>query len=326
MTLLLSRPEVAGLMRPSDYLEAVATGFRAGEGERAMAPPPLALAGEGGAFHAKAALLRLDRTYAALKLNANFPDNRAGLPTVQGAILLCDGENGALLAVIDSIEVTLRRTAAATALAARLLARPESQTLLVCGCGAQGEAQIEALAEVLDLSRCFAWDRDFGRAEAFAAARRREGLEAVAVAEVGAAARASDVILACTPAREPYLAADHVRPGSFVAAIGADSPEKSELHPELMAKARVVVDVLSQCLDMGDLRHAVGAGAMRAQDVHASLGGILAGAAPGRTSDEQLFVFDSTGTALQDVAAAVAIYERARRRGGYSEFDFGGRG
>jgi alanine dehydrogenase len=323
--MLLSRPEVAELMRPSDYLEAVATGFRAGEDARATAPPPLALAGEGGAFHAKAAFLRQGRTYAALKLNANFPDNRAGLPTVQGAILLCDGENGALLAVIDSIEVTLRRTTAATALAAHLLARPDSETLLVCGCGVQGAAHIEALAEVLPLRRCLAWDRDLGRAEAFAAARRREGLDAAAVEAVGPAAAASDVILACTPSRQPYLAADHVRPGSFVAAVGADSPEKSELHPELMARARVVVDALGQCLDMGDLRHAVRAGAMRAEDVHASLGAILAGAAPGRTSDDQLFVFDSTGTALQDVAAAALLYERAHRRGGYAEFDFGGR-
>jgi ornithine cyclodeaminase/alanine dehydrogenase-like protein (mu-crystallin family) len=324
MTILLSRAEVAGLMRPSDYLEAVEAGFRAGEDGRAAAPPPLALPGDGGAFHGKAALLRDGRTYAALKLNANFPDNRAGLPTVQGAILLCDGATGALLAVIDSIEVTLRRTAAATALAARLLARPDSETLLVCGCGAQGEAHVEVLREVLGLRRCSAWDRDLGRAEAFAAARRQERLDCVAVEAVGPAAAASDVIVACTSSREPYLGAAHVRPGSFVAAVGADSPEKSELHPELMARARVVVDALGQCLDMGDLRHAVQAGAMRAEDVHAGLGAMLAGAAPGRSSDDQIFVFDSTGTALQDVASAAALYERARRRGGCAEFDFGG--
>jgi ornithine cyclodeaminase/alanine dehydrogenase-like protein (mu-crystallin family) len=323
VTLLLTRGDVAGLMRPSDYLEAVEAGFRAGEDQRAAAPPPLALPGEGGTFHAKAALLRQGRTYAALKLNANFPDNRAGLPTVQGAILLCDGGNGALLAVIDSIEVTLRRTAAASALAARRLARPDAATLLVCGCGAQGQAHVEALGEVLGLRRCFAWDRDFGRAEAFAAARRREGLDSVAVEDVESAAAASDVIVACTPARSPYLEADLVRPGSFVAAVGADSPEKNELHPALMARARVVVDVLAQCLEMGDLRHAVRAGAMRPQDVHAGLGAILVGTAPGRTSDDEVFVFDSTGTALQDVASAAALYERACRRGGHAEFDFG---
>ncbi|HEX8263417.1 MAG TPA: hypothetical protein VF547_11140, partial [Allosphingosinicella sp.] len=247
------------------------------------------------------------------------------LPTIQGAILLCDGENGALLAVLDSIEVTLRRTAAATALAARLLARPGSQTLLVCGCGAQAAAQVEALREVLPLRRCFTWDRDRGRAEAFAEeAARTHGLEAGAAASLAEAAAASDVIVACTTAREPFLLSGHVRPGSFVAAVGADSPEKGEVHPELMGRTWVVVDSLDQCLAMGDLRHAVGAGTMAARDVHAELGAIVVGTAPGRISDDQIFIFDSTGTALQDVASAALVYERACRRGGYSQFEFGG--
>jgi alanine dehydrogenase len=117
---------------------------------------------------------------------------------------------------------------------------------------------------------------------------------------------------------------NHVRPGAFVAAVGADSPDKNEVHPELMAKAHVVVDLLGQCLEMGDLRHAIRAGTMRAEDVHSGLGALVAGNASGRTSDDQIFVLDSTGTALQDVAAAAAIYERARRRGGYASFAFAG--
>lgn len=324
MTLLLSRADIAGLMRPGDYLEAVETGFRAAEEGRAAAPAPMAVAGQGGSFHAKGASLRQDRPYVALKLNGNFPDNRSGLPTIQGAILLCDGADGSLLAVMDSIEVTLRRTAAATALAARCLARPESATFLVCGCGVQGAAQLAALARMLPLRRCFAWDRDLGRAQAFAQETgRAHSVEAEPVEDFADAARMSDVILACTSSRRPYLSEDHVRAGAFVAAVGADSPEKSEIRPELMARARVVVDVLEQCLEMGDLRHAVAAGAIRADEVHAGLGAVVAGTAPGRTSDEQIFVFDSTGTALQDVASAAAIYGRARARGGYPEFDFG---
>ena len=133
MTLLLSGRDIAGLMQPSDYLEAVERGFRASAQGEAAAPPPLVVDGEGGSFHAKGANLRLDRPYVALKLNGNFPGNPPALPTIQGAILLCDGADGRLLAVMDSIEVTLRRTAAATALAARYLARPEAETILICG-------------------------------------------------------------------------------------------------------------------------------------------------------------------------------------------------
>jgi ornithine cyclodeaminase/alanine dehydrogenase-like protein (mu-crystallin family) len=311
-------------MRPSDYLEAVERGFRASARGEAAAPPPLVVDGEGGSFHAKGANLRLDRPYVALKLNGNFPGNPPALPTIQGAILLCDGADGRLLAVMDSIEVTLRRTAAATALAARYLARPEAETILICGCGMQAAAQIDALAEVLPLRRCFAWDRDGSRAEAFAGeAGSAHGLETEAVGEIEAVSMACDVIVACTTAREPYLMPGHVRPGSFVAAVGADSPEKSEVHPDLMAKARVVVDVLGQCVEMGDLRHAISAGAMRVEDVHAGLGALVAGEARGRTGAGEIFVFDSTGTALQDVAAAAAIYERACRKGSYPSFVFG---
>jgi ornithine cyclodeaminase/alanine dehydrogenase-like protein (mu-crystallin family) len=314
VTLLLSRRDVAALMDMGAWLEAAEAGFRAlGEG-RAQAPSPMAIHGWDGSFHAKGASLALGRLYVALKLNGNFPGNpaRHGLPTIQGAILLCDGESGALLAIIDSIEVTLRRTAAATALAARFLARADSATILVCGCGAQGAAQLEALRAMLPLRRSYAWDRDAARAQAFA---RSHGLEAVADL------RACDVIVACTTATSPYLGSGAVRPGSFVAAVGADSPDKSEIEPELMRNALVVADVLAQCAAMGDLRHALAAGAMRREDVHAELHELVAGTKAGRTSDDQVTLFDSTGTAVQDVAAAAFIYERACLSAGFADVD-----
>lgn len=302
-TLILSRGDVERLMRPADWLAAVETGFRAGIEGRAEAPPPMTLAGAGGAFHAKGASLALDRRYAALKLNGNFPANPEahGLPTIQGAILLCDGNTGSLLAIIDSIEVTLRRTAAATALAARYLARPESATLLVCGCGAQGRAQLAALREVLPLRRASAWDRDFAAAQAFARELSGPGLVVEPVREL----QAADVIVTCTTSRTPFLGPSQVGPGTFVAAVGADSPEKSEIEPELMAKAMVVADLAEQCATIGDLHHAPAA------RIHAELAELVAGRKPGRTSEDQITLFDSTGTALQDVAAAALVYARA---------------
>jgi ornithine cyclodeaminase/alanine dehydrogenase-like protein (mu-crystallin family) len=316
-TLLLARRDVAGLMDDNAWLEAVETGFRAAAQGRAVSPPPMTIHGTGGSFHAKGASLDLDRRYVALKLNGNFPGNPAmhGLPTIQGAILLCDGENGSPLAIIDSIEVTLRRTAAATALAARHLARPQSQAVLICGCGGQAPAQLTALAAVLPLRRCLAWDRDAERAAAFAASVAADGrMQARAVATLEEGGSAADVIVTCTTSRTPFLGPQHVRSGTFVAAVGADSPEKSEIEPALMAKARVVPDVLAQCLAMGDLRHAVAAGAMTADAVHAELAAVVTGSRPGRSDEDEITLFDSTGTALQDVAAAAMVYERARGR------------
>ena len=302
--LVLSRRDIAALMRPADWLAAVERGFRAGAEGRAASPMPMHIPVEGGGFHAKGAAIALDRRYVALKVNGNFPANPSlrGLPTVQGALILSDGETGSLLALMDSIEVTLRRTAAASALAARLLARPDSETLLVCGCGEQGRAHLEALADVLPLKRCLAWDSDPERARAFEGDGRAE---VRAVRELDAAVAQADVIATCTTAREPFLGREQVRPGTFIAAVGADSPDKRELAPELMAAAAIVADVAAQCAAMGELHHVPGAA------VRAELGDLVAGIGAGRLSDDEIIVFDSTGTALQDVAAAAAIYEKA---------------
>ena len=306
-TLLLDRTTIAELMRREDWLDSAGVAFAALAAGRAQSPMPMAIDGVGGIFHAKAASLTLDRTWVALKLNGNFPDNRArGLPTIQGAILLCDGEDGRLLAILDSIEVTLRRTAAATALAARYLARADSETVLICGCGAQAPIQLDALRGIVPLGRGFCWDRDPASAERFAA---ESGL--AATADLAAACAEADVIVTCTTASEPFLTNAMIRPGAFIAAVGADKPGKSEIAPDLMASALVVCDVIDQCEAMGDLRNAIAAGRMVRTDVHGELAELVAGTKPGRTDAEQITLFDSTGTGVQDVAAAMTIYCRA---------------
>ena len=125
-TMILTRPDICRVMKSADYLEAVEQAFKAAATGKAYSPQPMHLPMERGGFHAKGASISLDRNYVAVKVNGNFPGNpqELGLPTIQGAIILSDGRDGTLLAILDSIEVTLRRTAAASALAARLLARP----------------------------------------------------------------------------------------------------------------------------------------------------------------------------------------------------------
>lgn len=309
---ILSRRDVQALMDRNGYLEAVELGFRAAYEGKARSPLPMAVEGSGGTFHAKAASIQLDRHYVALKLNGNFPGNPArGLPTIQGAILLSDGNTGSLLAVMDTIEVTLRRTAAATALAARYLARPESNTILVCGCGDQAIPQFEALRDLFPISQCFALDKDFDRAKSFAAAAADGNVRITAVTELANATNV-DIIVTCTTSREPFLRPEHVRAGTFVAAVGADSPEKNEVDPALLAQSMVVADVTDQCAIMGELHHALDGGTIGHADVHAELGELVMGLKSGRTDEHQITLFDSTGSALQDVAAAALIYERAR--------------
>lgn len=312
--LILRRSEIAALMSPQDYIAAVEAGFRSYASGGADAPIPMHIPAQDGAFHAKGARIVLDRGYVALKLNGNFPGNprRNGLPTIQGVVLLCDAADGSLLAVMDSIEITLRRTAAASALAARFLARQDADCIAICGCGEQGRAQLVALAQVMSLRRALVWDLDAEKARELARDMRDAlGLEVTAVRDVHDATRSSGVIVTATSARTPFLTRDLVPAGAFVAAVGADSPDKGELAPELMANATIVVDVLAQCAVMGDLHHAIAAGLVTLADVHAELGDLVLARKPGRTSPDEITVFDSTGFAVQDAASAAWIYQRA---------------
>ncbi len=237
--------------------------------------------------------------------------------------MLCDAANGTLLAVLDSIEITLRRTAAASALAANYLAAHDAATIAICGCGGQAEAQAQAIADVRPIRHGFAWDIDNEKAERFAEnMANRLGFNFQPVTELGQATHRADIIVTCTTAQTPFLDKAHILPGAFVAAVGADNADKNEVTPALMAGAKVVVDVLEQCLNMGDLNHAVAAGAMAVGDVYCDLGSLVTGRKEGRISEADIFIFDSTGTALQDVACASTVYQKALAGGLGTSFSF----
>jgi len=320
--LFLSSVDVRALLTLDECIAAVEFAFRLhGEG-RTVAPAVLGLHVSHGGFHVKAGVLPLSRNYFAAKVNANFPENpaRFGLATIQGMIVLCDADNGSPLALLDSTDITALRTAAATAVASKHLARPDSQVVIICGCGIQGRAQLAALLRVFPLETVFAYDRNDQSSLAF-----QRDLTAIlkipitAIDDLAGHVRSSDICVTCTTSQEPLISQDDVRPGIFIAAVGADNPQKQEIQPRLMGCSKVVCDVIEQCAAMGDLHHALDAGTMRTESVHAELGEIVAGRKPGRESAEEVIVFDSTGMALQDVATAAAVYEKAiRERAGTS--------
>lgn len=320
MTRLLTRTDIAAVLTLQDCIAAVEQAFHDYDAGRLAKSASLAVRGEHGTFHVKAAR----STVFAAKINANFPGNPSqyGLPTIQGAIVVMDTDRGELLAVMDSTLVTTLRTAAATAVAAKHLARTDASIAAIIGCGAQGRASALALKEVRPLRRVQLWDVDNKMIDACAAALTGASLEIGRAPSLDAAVTDADIVVTCTPAREPFLDTHHVRPGVFVAAVGADNPQKCELTPWLMAKARIVPDLLEQATEMGDLRFAIASGHVAAGDVHGELGAVVSGRVPGRSADEEIFVFDSTGTALQDVAVASVALARARERGIGFEFAF----
>ena len=309
--LVLSRRDVMELLTLDACIEAVERAFRLHAEQRSYGPRVVGLPTEDGGFHIKIAGLRGDRSYFAAKTNGNFPHNaeRFSVPTIQGTVVLADALNGTPLAVMDSASITMLRTAAATAVAAKYLARPDARIATVVGCGAQGEIQLAAIAAVLPVRRALLLDTDHARAEAAAArATSGLGLRAEAAKDLRAALGESDVCVTCTPSRRAYVMASDVAPGTFIAAVGADSQGKQEIDPTLIASATLVVDVIDQCAEIGELQHALGGGLMTRDQVHAELADVVAGRRPGRTRMDEITIFDSSGTALQDVAAAIAVY------------------
>jgi len=313
-TRILTRSDVAHLLNLADCIKVVEEVFRLHAEGRVPPPAVLGFPVPGGGFHVKAAGLDTDRPYFAAKINANFPGNpsRYGLPTIQGVIALFDALHGQPLALMDSIEITIQRTGAATGVAAQYLARTNATVATICGCGVQGRVQLQAIQHVRKIRQVFAVDQDVTRRDAFAREMGEVlGIDVIPVADLADAAKRSGIVVTCTPSNRPILLRADVSPGCFIAGVGADNPDKQELDPALLAGSTVVVDHLEQCLTIGDLHHAVQAGVMTGDDVHAELGEVIAGKKPGRRSEQEIVVFDSTGTALQDVAVAAMVYERA---------------
>jgi alanine dehydrogenase len=323
--LLLRRSDIEGLLSLRECISAVENIFRLqGEG-KIPTPGVLGIKALGGGLHVKAGLLPGDRDYLVAKLNANFPGNNArfGLPTIQGVIVVFDAENGLPLAILDSVDVTIKRTAAASAVAAKYLARPDSRTATVCGCGLQGRAQLRAILLVLPLTKIYAFDVNERAAINYTnELSPKLKIDIEPVRDLASAIQKSDVCITCTTANESFVREEDVRAGTFIAAVGADNEHKQEIDSALIASAKVVADSLEQSCAIGDVHHAIAQGLMRKEDVYAELCKIVAGKKPGRTTKAEVIIFDSTGVAIEDAAAATIVYEKAlaARIGNYFEF------
>jgi alanine dehydrogenase len=324
-TLLLRRSDVEELLSLSECIGAVDDIFRLQAEGKVPVPGILGVKASAGGLHVKAGLLPRDSNYLVAKLNANFPGNNAhfGLPTIQGVIVVFDAANGVPLAILDSIDITIKRTAAASAVAAKYLARKESSVATICGCGQQGRAQLRAVLLVLPLTKIYAFDVKKRAAINFRNELSPElKIDIELVHDVPSAIQKSDVCITCTTANESFVCKEDVRPGTFIAAVGADDGHKQEIRSTLMASAKVVVDSLEQSCAIGDVHHAIAHGLMRKEDVYAELCEIVAGQKIGRVADDEIIVFDSTGVAIEDAVAAAAVYERALANGIGTRFDF----
>jgi ornithine cyclodeaminase/alanine dehydrogenase-like protein (mu-crystallin family) len=258
----------------------------------------------------------IDRTGPTLGVKAGglWPGNRArGLANHQSTILLFDCDSGAPLALVRGTWLTALRTAAASAISIRHLARPDATVLGILGAGGQAEFQVRAALAQRAFSRLVIAGRSSARAEALAAALADTGLS-IQIASAEDMARSSDVIITVTPSLRAVIAAAWVRPGTHLACMGADTVGKQEVDAALVARARLFVDEPVQAITLGECQHAHAAGLIDPAAL-IPIGAVINGTQAGRTSADEITLFDSTGVGLQDVAAAQLALTLAQAAG-----------
>ncbi|RYH11563.1 cyclodeaminase [Tropicimonas sp. IMCC6043] len=243
----------------------------------------------------------------AVKISPGFFDNPAkGLPSTSGLMVVLSAETGQVRAVLlDNGYLTDLRTAAAGGVAARHLARADASRAAIFGAGVQARLQLQALRLVRPVTDAVIWARDPARAQALADSVTEDGFSARATADPAEAAGFADILVTTTPATEPILQADWLRPGQHVTAMGSDQAGKNELDPRCLARADLyVADRLSQTQALGELRAALAAGTMDTALTPPELGEIVTGRRPGRSDPDQITIADLTGTGVQDTAIA----------------------
>jgi ornithine cyclodeaminase/alanine dehydrogenase-like protein (mu-crystallin family) len=319
--LLLTRDDLERLLRPPDAIEAMATAFRLHAQQRAAAPPRSVLPVDGeGLLLVMPAQARpgADETDLGAKVVSVYPGNPArGHPTVYATYVLLDGATGQPLAVLEGTYLTGLRTGATSALAARLLARPDARQVVCFGAGVQAGFQLLCLSAVRRLEHVAVVGRDPARARRFAdVMRARLGVPVVVAADPRAAVRAADLVTCATTSATPVVFGADLRPGAHVDLVGAFRPTDREADTEAVRRARVVVDTYEGALaEAGDLIIPMREGAVDRHHIAGELAELVAGARPGRTRPDEITLFKSVGWAVEDLAAARLAYHRARSSG-----------
>ena len=315
-TLFLGRNDVRGLLNMADVIEAVEQAFRHSALGKARMPAKAYVVLDQGDLRAMPAALPGS---VGMKWANVHPQNPSlGLPTVMAILIYNDPATGYPLAVMDATDITAYRTAAASAIASRYLARKDSQTLGIVGAGRQAYTHLAAHAEFFDFSSIRVFDRLDAAVAGLINSFPGYPLRACSLEETVA----SDIVCTLTPSKEPFVRREWVAPGTHINAIGADAAGKEELEPSILKEAIIVVDDLEQASAAGEINIPIKNGLIAIEQVYATLAEIIVGKKQGRIDEKVVTVFDSTGLAIEDIAVAELVYKKAQRIGGYLSLDF----
>ena len=254
----------------------------------------------------------------AIKISPGFFNNPAlGLPATNGIMVLFSALTGVVESVLlDNGYLTNVRTAAAGAVGARHLSREDSESVAILGTGLQAELQLEAITLVRNIKRASIWGRDAQKASELASKLSQKlDIEVSAHHDVGEVTSNADIIVTTTPTHEPILHSAHIQAGQHITAMGSDAEHKNEIAAEVIAKVNYICDRLSQVQSLGELHHAIEAGAIDSETVFPEIGQVITGQFQGRKSESDITLFDSTGTGIQDTAIATLAYNLCLAKG-----------
>lgn len=316
--ILISKTKINEWFTYTDYFEAMKQAFAYYASGKHVKPNLMHIDVSQGEFHIKSGGIIEDKTYFAIKSNGGFFNNQQnyGYPNIIGLITLFNGDNGMPLAIMDSTEITSKRTAATSALAAKYLAKPNPKRLLICGTGNQSKHQMLAMLEIHPtLEEVYVWGNCYKTAVNYANEMSfivgKEIMVLKDLEDLKCEALYLDIIVTCTSSKSFFLKEDMIKKGTFISAVGADSPDKQELDPVLLGKSRIFVDVLEQCIKVGELHHAILEGTLKDLEKVTSLGDVILGTADYHYDENAITIFDTTGFAVQDTSAALMVYRKA---------------
>ena len=315
-TLILSRTDMMGLLTPAEYNACVEQAYRMhGEGRFFMEPKGhIVLDKYPGEWEAMPSYIEEPEAAACKWVSIRERNREAfGLPTVFSILIYTHPETGFPLAICDGSYHTVMRTGSAGAVSAKFLARSDSKRLAIVGAGHMAEGALATCNEVFQWQDVRVWSRSQATVDQFLATQQPKfpGLAISGSTKLEDVVPGADVVVTLTPARGPIVRDEWISPGTHIAAVGADKGGDQELETAIMQRARIFVDDIRQCRTDGEINVPLSAGAISEADIAGEIGEVVAGKKPGRTSDDEVTVFDSTGIALQDSATVPLEYERA---------------
>lgn len=326
-TLLLKKEDVGGLISMAEVIEAVEAAYKAFSGGFTEQPDYIGihLPSPRGEIDFKIGYDRSNELISMKASSGGFPQNPVeyGVPSGMGTILLFDAMTCGLICVMDGSLITGLRTGAAGAVSVKALARKNAKTITSIGTGQQARMQIRAIRDVMTIEEIYAWDNQEEVSSQYKIDIEREfGIPVFLAKSKQDAVERADILITTTRGKGSVVAADWVKPGTHIVAIGTDQRGKQELDPEIFRGARLVVDSISQCTDKGETWHPLQQGIITRDDICGDIGDVLLGNKPGRQNNDEITIFDSTGMAIQDNRTAEMIYRNAIKRNIGTFFEF----